>query len=504
MGVNQLSLLELFSASGLAPDMVPSKTIHRQMKDRGGMTLSLPVVKEALICDSACSGTALATGHATTNETVGLDETGQKLINLFEAARSQKKSIGMITDCHLTDATPAAFMAHQSSRSQLEDIAEDIIQLRPDILLGGGLAYFIPKDPADHKEYLKGLQLKNKMLGNLDTGRSDQKDLLFDAAENQVTLVSDKHSLKDAQTLPLYGFFSMQRLPDAISRYQNQWNPYYPVPTNSEMVKKALKLLSRNKQGFVLVVEFGQIDVACHQNDAGALLFNLIEMERTLESCFKFARKHSNTLLVVTADHETGGFAFSFSSKNNTSLKPLLELSSKPDLLVSGHHDYGQMSLISQLFNQQSSILDIIHRFKKKCSELKVHSEDYPAKQELLTEEIKLATGIEITDEQAMYILKVPPAFLSDVSFPTDHSSFYHHPGFKEFYITEESRVCARVSKVLGTYMNITWASGTHTHSMVPLYFMGPKHLIPKFKNVNTHPEIGKLLMECVTGRASE
>ena len=243
------------------------------------------------ITDSAAAATALATGTKTILGMVGLDPLLHPLPTLLELARDAGLAVGLITTTSVTDATPAAFATHVVNRTLETWIAEQLIEAELDILLGGGERFFLPDDVEGYWG-----------LGS----RLDGRNLLDEAAKQGTVIVRTPHELAGyvhswnehpGSPPPLVGLFAHDGL----------MAPY--TPTLAEMTRIALDLLSRDPEGFFLMIEGGQIDWACHANDIDRVIETTLGFDAAVDVAASFLDTHPETLLVVTADHETGGLA---------------------------------------------------------------------------------------------------------------------------------------------------------------------------------------------------
>lgn len=233
-----------------------------------------------LVTESAAAATALATGFKTNNRAVSVSADNRPLKTIFEYAKERGKSIGVVATSAVTDATPAAFMAHADDRRQQADIAEQIANSGIDVLIGGGWAYFVPAT-------------------NEGSKRKDHKNLLA-VLENRMPLILTYDKLSaHSDTQKLAALLSPRDLPKAADRDYSL----------ARLTRTAIQILSKNRNGFVLMVEGSQIDRAAHHHDQQHLIAELIDFDDAVGVAFDFAQKNGRTLIVVTADHETGGFA---------------------------------------------------------------------------------------------------------------------------------------------------------------------------------------------------
>jgi alkaline phosphatase len=245
---------------------------------------------DAAITDSAASATAMATGVKTNNGVVGQDPDGNPLTTILEYAQAQGLAVGLVTNTHITDATPAAFAAHVSHRSMMTEIARQMLATGVDVLLGGGEKQFLPAGAT----------------GCHGAGeRTDGRDLTAEAVAAGYAYVCDAAELDavvPASTPRLLGLFETE----AMSR------PYSPSLT--AMTQKAITILSQDPDGFFLMVEGGRIDWAAHANHAANVISDTVGMDEAVAVAQAYAATAENTLIIVTADHETGGMSVSLTS----------------------------------------------------------------------------------------------------------------------------------------------------------------------------------------------
>lgn len=225
------------------------------------------------ITDSAAGGTAIACGVKTTNGAIGVDADGNPVKSMLEYAAEHDLSTGVVSSCSVTHATPASFVAHQPSRKMEEEIAVDFLNSDITLFIGGGKRYFDAR--SDGENLLEKLEAKGFQVAlNMD-------DVKKVTSGKLAGLIADEHP----ESYPERGEF----LP--------------------ESVQKAIDLLKNNEKGFFLMVEGSQIDWACHGNDQENLVNEMVDFDRAIKVAFDYAAQDPNTLVIVTADHETGGAA---------------------------------------------------------------------------------------------------------------------------------------------------------------------------------------------------
>jgi alkaline phosphatase len=236
------------------------------------------------ITGSAAAATALASGLKTRNGLVGLNTSGEEVRTSFDWAQERGLAVGLVTNTQLTHATPAAFAAHSTNRWNMNEIAPQLLQEEIDVLLGGGENYFLPATSQGcHPEPGK---------------REDSRNLVAEAEERGYQTLCRPEQLQFLNHDPpgkVLGLFADEGIP----------RPFQP--SLAELTSAAVAVLSRNPEGFVLVVESGQIDWASHGNVASNAIQDTLALDEAVLVGLEFARSHPNTLLIVTADHETGG-----------------------------------------------------------------------------------------------------------------------------------------------------------------------------------------------------
>lgn len=271
-----------------------------RMAHRGQMgTLSLD--PESFVTDSAAAATALATGVKTVNGAVAVDRDGRARATIHELARRAGKATGLVTTCQITDATPAAFGAHVIHRSDQSEIARQYLEKSGiDVILGGGGAWWLPEgEPSPF-----GASWRDRNCGR-------QGDLVAEAIGHGYRHVADADGLaaatRDPTTSRLLGLFAAQEM--FVQSAEGHGDAYDPPVSLAEMTAAALNVLSRNPSGFVLMVEESAIDRMAHHNNAPLTIKGVLELDRAVQVALAFAEREPDTLVIVAADHETGGLA---------------------------------------------------------------------------------------------------------------------------------------------------------------------------------------------------
>lgn len=233
------------------------------------------------VTDSAASGTALASGVKTNNTMLGMRPDLSHAESIMELAQSKGMATGVVVTTYLQHATPAAFYAHIDSRHKLAEISEQLLQSKLDVAIGGGMAFFEERY-GDKEEAQKAIEEAGfeyvSSMEELENADNNSRTL---------ALVSDKEVGADS------GSYLAEATSKALTMLEAQ----------SKGKGK------RSKRGFVLMVEGSLIDSMGHGNNAEAQQKEMESFMQAIEVAVEYARQHPDTLVVVTADHETGGLA---------------------------------------------------------------------------------------------------------------------------------------------------------------------------------------------------
>ena len=223
-----------------------------------------------LVTDSAAAGSALATGQKTNNGMIAMNPDTVAVKSLAEEAMEKGKRAGAAGTCRVTDATPAVFFSHAPSRKLMDDIAVQMTNSGLYFLSGGGTKYW--------------------------SGREDGLDLVGQAEAMGYTYVETKEDMMAVEEGPIIALMDEYELQPALDRGDI-------LPS---AVQKALQVLD-NKKGFFLMIEGSMIDDGGHDNKAGKTMEEIFDFDRTLGLVLEWAEKDGETLVIVTADHATGG-----------------------------------------------------------------------------------------------------------------------------------------------------------------------------------------------------
>ncbi len=262
------------------------------------------------ITDSAAGATAIATGVKTKNGYTGVDPRGRRLPTLLEIARDAGKSTGLVEDSDVTNATTGSFAAHVKDRDQRRQIASSYLyDTKPDVILGGGEQFWYPRGTPG--------AIPNDLPGDRSRGK---RNLVAAAQDLGYQYASDAEGVAALTGPKVLGLvqedaYVRELLADGYDRNDD---PHY-VPEEA-LVAKAIELLSQDPNGFFLVIDVDQIDVAGHASHAGLVIKSADMLNRIVATIEAYRATDPNLLLVVTADHETGGMTIEGPKSNSTSV----------------------------------------------------------------------------------------------------------------------------------------------------------------------------------------
>jgi len=258
------------------------------------------------ITDSAPAATAYATGFKTQNrylsiypEMVSMPGVGQvdekdfykPIVTILEAAKKAGKSTGLVFTCQFPHATPAAFASHSDNRKDYENIAEQMVYNQVDVVFGGGYKYID----------------KNQ--------RKDKEDLAGYLKENGFFVTPSWHEAKNFYGNKIWGLFAQDAMHYDFDRNGSG------EPSLAEMTQKAIQLLSKNKNGFFLMVEGSEIDWASHANDPVGVISDVLAFDRAVKVVLEFAKSRNDTAVIIAPDHSNGGMSIgNYSTKIDTAM----------------------------------------------------------------------------------------------------------------------------------------------------------------------------------------
>jgi alkaline phosphatase len=235
---------------------------------------SLTCSADQYITDSGAGATAISTGEKTNNSAIGVDMHGTAQKTILESAEDKGLSTGLVVTCPITHATPAAFVAHQINRNENTDIAGDFVGSGIDIFIGGGRLYF--EDANGTFNFSDSL----RKLG--------------------YSIVNNLNAVHPADSSKIGCFVADMDLP-MMTEGRGDFL--------SKATRLALSKLAKNDKGFFIMIEGSQIDWGGHSNDIQYIVSEVIDFDKAVGEAFQFADQQPGTLVIVTADHETGGLS---------------------------------------------------------------------------------------------------------------------------------------------------------------------------------------------------
>ncbi len=351
---------------------------------------------DATVTESAAAATQIACGVRVPARAVGMGTDGKTPCKtVLELAKDKGVATGLVTTSGITDATPAAFAAHVPHRSDEASVAAQELQSRVDVLLGGRKQFFLPEAQGGK--------------------RKDGRNLLEEAGRAGYAVVGTASELRSATGGRVLGLFNMGNMAYEIDRAKTA------EPSLAEMSAKTLELLAKNPKGFFVMIEGGRIDHASHRNDAAGTIRDTLAFDDAVGVALDFQRRNPDTLIIVTADHETGGMGIIGHSKDSKEYVGI------------------DLGLIEKA---QASFEIILNELGKDPTPEKIR------------EAVKKHLAIEITEDEAKLVAndtirKLDP---KNYSYATLHSLAF----------------------VLRPYLRVGWASQTHTASPLFAFGSGP------------------------------
>lgn len=305
---------------------------------------------DAPIGDSAPTGSTFSTGHLSQSGFVATypykimdgeniintnkEKANTPLFTILEASKLLNKKTGLVFTCHFPHATPADFSAHTKNRSNYEGIAKQMVYNNMDVVIGGGQKFISPLN------------------------RTDKIDLSKILIDKKYNIVSNLKDFRNFNGEKLWALFASQDFKNDIDRDTTQ------EPSLAEMTNKAIKILSKNKNGFFLMVEGSKVDWSAHDNDPIGMVTEFLAFDKAVEVAINFAKNDSNTIVIICPDHGNSGISIGNWKSNNNydklSLKeiiqPLKNAKKTADEFRYFINESSSKNDISQFFNDNYSI----------------------------------------------------------------------------------------------------------------------------------------------------
>ncbi|NGP45751.1 alkaline phosphatase [Bacillaceae bacterium SIJ1] len=270
-----------------------------------GLQSTYPGDLEQNITDSAAAATTMSSGVKTYNGAIAVDMEKQNVETVLEMAKMEGKSTGLVATSQVNHATPAAFGAHNESRQNYNEIADDYFDLMidgnhvVDVILGGGTDYFDRED----------------------------RNLINEFEKDGYSYVTNREQMMNDDNEQVLGLFAPVGMDKMIDRNEN-------TPSLNEMTESALDRLNKNDDGFFLMVEGSQIDWAGHDNDVVGVMSEMEDFEEAFATAIDFAKEDGETLVVATADHSTGGMSIGRAGSYEWDPAALKKAKRSPDFMA--------------------------------------------------------------------------------------------------------------------------------------------------------------------------
>lgn len=411
MGVNQVQGTELFQGElkgeiGISPlcfTQFPVSTVATTFSATNGVT------------DSAAAGTALATGNKTKNGAIGVLKDLETPVNSVAVwAKNSGRRVGIATSVSVDHATPAAFYAHEAGRSSYYNIGADLYRAGFDFYAGSD--FVEPENKKDKNA--KNLYKMADEYGYCIARGYNEYTKKSDKADKMILFQSKEASEKDRSAIPY-----------AIDRTEKDLSL-------EDITRSAIDFLSKDmSKGFFLMVEGGKIDWACHSNDAATAFREVQDFDNAIKIAYEFYKQHPDeTLIVVTADHETGGI-----------------------VLGTGQYKLNLKVLESQEMSE-SGFTKVLNAMRKKYK----NNVPWEAVKESLEENFGFWDEIKLTEKQEERLLSVYEKTLKGQKAKMEKSEY-----------AQDEALAAEAKRIISETALIGWTSGSHSAGYVPVFAVG-------------------------------
>ena len=411
MGVNQVQGTELFQGElkgeiGISPlcfTQFPVSTVATTFSATNGVT------------DSAAAGTALATGNKTKNGAIGVLKDLETPVNSVAVwAKNSGRRVGIATSVSVDHATPAAFYAHEAGRSSYYNIGADLYRAGFDFYAGSD--FVEPENKKDKNA--KNLYKMADEYGYCIARGYNEYTKESDKADKMILFQSKEASEKDRSASPY-----------AIDRTEKDLSL-------EDITRSAIDFLSKDmSKGFFLMVEGGKIDWACHSNDAATAFREVQDFDNAIKIAYEFYKQHpEETLIVVTADHETGGI-----------------------VLGTGQYKLNLKALENQEMSE-SGFTKVLNAMRKKYK----NNVPWEVVKESLEENFGFWDEIKLTEKQEERLLSVYEKTLKGQKAKMEKSEY-----------AQDEALAAEAKRIISETALIGWTSGGHSAGYVPVFAIG-------------------------------
>lgn len=414
MGVNQVQgtemyLSELKGEIGITPllfTQFPYSTIATTFSATNGVT------------DSAAAGTALATGNKTKNGALGVKkDLTTEVSSVATWAKANGYKVGVSSSVSIDHATPAAFYAHQGSRSSYYNVGLDMIEAGFDFYAASDFLDPNNANAKDGKTYESLYDLSEKAGYTLARGYKDYRKKAK-KADKMILFQTEKASAIDRSAIPY-----------AIDRQKGDMSL-------AEITRAGINFLSKdNEKGFFLMVEGGKIDWACHSNDGATVFQEVVDMDEAIKVAYEFYAQHPDeTLIVVTADHETGGIA-----------------------IGTGSYSLNLQALKAQKVSE-GGFTKIVNGLRKKYN----NQVSWEAVQQALKENFGFWDSIKLSDKQEGRLKAIYDKSFGNQPVALEKSEYQ-----------QDEPLASEAKRILNSIATVGWTSGGHSAGYVPVFAIG-------------------------------
>jgi alkaline phosphatase len=436
MGVNQINVTETYLAAlkgkiGIEPICMSSLPVV-------GMVNTYSATNG--VTDSAAGGTALATGKKTKNGAIGvLKDLETPCTSIAAWAQKAGKAVGVATTVSITHATPASFYGHQPRRQMYYELGQDLCKSGYDFFAGSDFnkPYTKEGEPSLHEQaQAAGYTIVKGYKEYQKKGRKADKLILLQSDEKNKKLNSEQ-------------------LPYALDQDKNDL-------TLEQIVRAGINFLtSKQKDGFFFAIEGGMIDWACHRNDIGNCINEVLDMDKAVKVAYEFYQQHPDeTIIVISADHETGGLVMGTGP---------YEL--RTDLLKYQRHSIDELKWILR------------EQYKKSPKKF-----TWTAVEKQLREQMGFGAGIRLKDEQQERLQK---------KWKDIENAIAEANGDAESKAVRDriNDLCETTKHIISEVAMISWASGGHSNGYVPVYAVGPGTEVfqGRIDNIEIAPAMGRI-----------
>lgn len=388
------------------------------------------------ITDSSAAGTCLATGEKTTNGRLGTRPDGSAIPTIAEQLRDRGWRIGVTTSVSIDHATPGAFYAHVDKRGDYYQIGTQLAQSGMHFF--GGASFYHPTDKHDNtKPSLYTLCEKN---GYTFARGYEEAKVRMETAEKMILIQSHEGLTPDQKGTGM--------IPYALDRTESDL-------TLRQITETAVRFLSKEDKPFFLMVEGGAIDWAAHSNDAATVVGEVIAFDEAIQVAYDFYKQHPDeTLIVITADHETGGLAL-------------------------GNSDYTLH--LKTLQHQQHSLFVLSDRVKQ-LQESKGDQLVWNDVRDLLTAELGLYGAVEVSEDEDAALQAI---FLR---------SQQHEAADKKTMYKSLGALASEAVKLTNRKAKVGWTTEAHSAAAVPVFAVG--NGAERFSGWHDNSELAPMILD--------